>query len=298
MKKSLKKLLPNVFQTIRLAVRHLMFEMSNAFAQEYREAVRPIFLEIGERAELIGSSVLMVVDGRHFVLTAAHVAREASNGTLLLGGTADMYNLPRFLHTVPSDDGKDLYDLAFAELDAERVAGLGKSRFLTPDEVDVDDLAAAGRIYSFIGWPNRTQNLDIVRSHFNPVATVFTGLHLTQHDYPKVFLAGQGAAQISPEIHVAVCFDSTKVVTTRGKAAIGHQHGISGGGLWRRQDPRDPTNDKLVAIVLGAQTKGTRAAYGTRIAFAFEMLRQQFPELDAHLPSTSYGQIVARLHED
>ena len=268
----------------RTLVRYTLFTTAARFGKEYRYAVRPILLERDGGAALIGSGILFQVGQRFFVFTAGHVAADSTNGTLLIGSVTATWHLPPFRGTAPDAGGKDPYDVAFTELPKELAEEFAGCRFLTPGETDVDDQLAPGGAYTFLGYPHRAQNLDPEREHFAPIGTIFTGRKLADRDYRRVSVPAKSQITALPDYHVAVLFDSTKVISFDGKRAIGHQHGISGGGLWRRDDLQRSSSPKLVGVILGAQTKGTRAALATRITVLFELLRHTYPDLDEFLP--------------
>jgi hypothetical protein len=279
-----KKNVPAWVKAVQGVVRGTLFSTADVFGKLYGHSVRPILLERNEAAELVGSGILFQAGQRHFVLTAGHVAAEGVNGTLLIGSASETWHLPPFKRTIAGEDGKDPYDLAFAELPGDLAQEFTGCRFLRPEDTDVDDRIAAGRFYTFLGFPHRAQNLDYTGNRFSPTGTVFTGLELSEKDYARVSVPAPSQITASPDIHVAVSFDSTKVMSPAGKRAIGHQHGISGGGLWRRDDLAGQGSYKLVGVVLGAQTSGTRAACATRIAVMFELLRAAYPDVDDALP--------------
>lgn len=274
-------------RAIRDLVRQKLFQSADVFGKAYGYAVRPIFLERNGRAELFGSGVLFRAGTRSFVFTAAHVAAEAANGNLLIGSVTEVWHLPNFVSTRPDANGRDVFDVAVVELPEDLAIEFAGCRFVTPEEIDVDDRLSAGRHYSYFGFPHRAQKFDSARGHFSLTATLFTGVKLAERDYAKISVPARVQITASPEIHIAVSFDSTKVMSLTGKRAIGHQHGISGCGLWRRDDLTEGGSYNLVGIILGAQTKGTRAVCATRISVLVEMLRAIRPDLDEHLPRST-----------
>lgn len=275
------------------ASRELMRERGSILANSYLPCVRPIGIEYeNERAELIGSAVLVTIAGRRFVLTAGHVADWADKGALMTGGREQFWMLPPLrTNAPPGKRTDDPFDIAVGELDPETAAGLGDVRFLELNDIDLESHVPSVPFYTVIGYPVIEQRLDAAKNHFNPAATVFSNVALAHADYPKLW-----KGIFTPAANLALRFDTSKVVTKDGIRALKDQQGLSGGGVFRFESLVDPTaRDRLVGITIYAQTKtGTRALVATRVNFFLAAILHIHPELAPHVPISTTLRVRVR----
>lgn len=267
-----------------------MQERANALGRQYLNAVLPIGIQYDEeRAELIGSAVLLRIGDRPFVITAGHVADWSERGELMIGGRESFWMLPPLRSSDhPGDRQKDPYDIAFAELGSETAAGLGDVRFLESHELDVNSHAAAVPFYTAIGYPVIHQNYDASRQHFNPLATVFSDVALPGDAFRRI-----STGLFTAAANVAINFNQQKVV-----AGDGLLRGLSGGGLWRFESLVDPTaSDVLVRITIHAHHHGTKALVATRINAFLAAILHVYPELASHIPASETISVNVRTAE-
>lgn len=121
-----------------------------------QETVCPIYgIDNRDRPQLLGSSVLLRVTTRSFLLTAAHVLDEnKKKTTLYVGGADTLVELTGSSHRVASstpDRGNDTLDFGIVDISDTPSVQWSRYRFLTPDDLDVDDIPKEHTLYAFVG---------------------------------------------------------------------------------------------------------------------------------------------------
>ena len=203
-------------------------------ADEFLSAVRPIYVvPRGQDAPIaIGSSTLLKVNDASFLLTAAHVADEAKEGALLVGGSVER-SLVRlegqfFSTTAPAGvREKDHYDFSFLRLSTEQVAALGSDvRFIAHTDVSQNRGTLPGRRFLMLGYPVSKNKKSVSRPKraIKPALSSYQGFHLEAPDLlKKLGLSGVDHLTIKHEARSAL-FDGTTDNSI-------HPRGNSGGPL-------------------------------------------------------------------
>ncbi len=216
-----------------------------------------------------GSGVLLTVDNRFFVVTAAHVLAKHSHNTFVVLPDAEL-TLGGLLHSTPPAT----VDLSVLELtDAGQIAHLQREHsFLT-----LADLCTRQKhdndLYLLVGYPATKTKVYNAAIHAKP--------------YP---LQAQAAADfnfaaegLQRATHLVL--DATGEVV---KVANPNPHkapdleGVSGGGVWHNGNylMGDPAQEKrLVGIIIEQRTHGRggrRSLVVTRTAVLLEFMRQSF----------------------
>ncbi|TWB45814.1 hypothetical protein [Nitrospirillum pindoramense] len=138
-------------------------DISEAARAKFRDAIRPIY-GINDKGDPdhIGSSILIFLDGKHYLLTAAHVIDHNQRTSLYLG--ADGFTELEFevlMTSKPEDDRtKDHNDFAIAELNHTYVSKLSTAKFITENEINFSDDASESRLYACIGFPNSKNKIS------------------------------------------------------------------------------------------------------------------------------------------
>ena len=250
-------------------------------------AVRPIFQEDHRhRLELVGSSVLLKAAERAFVITAAHVWDWREKGPLFIGSRNDLIELKgRSKWTQPPNAGKridDRIDLAFIEPTEGIVKHLSDCRFLTPDEIDVDDVAipvlGIGSNYLVIGYPETRVDSRPPWTKVIPNPFFYGTFPVNEGEYQQF-----GIQEYS---HVLLEYDRDTNQTIHGTRTGPDPHGVSGGGLWRFDSilEDNPASDRLVGIMIEYH-EGPRRMIATRIGLVVEAMKSLYPEIALALPT-------------
>lgn len=217
-----------------------------------------------------GSGVLLTLDNRFFVVTAAHVlVKNLSNTFVLLADTKATLAGPLY-HTPGTKD--DRIDLAALELtDATQLAQLQQEyHFLTLEDISTSQ-THANDLYLLVGYPARKTKVYDGAIHAKPYplqAQVATGF-----DYAKYGIqwathivldaSGDVVSATSPNPHKRPILE-----------------GMSGGGLWHNGNYLlgDPAREKrLVGIVTEeVAERGRKTLLVTRITVLLEAMRLRF----------------------
>lgn len=250
------------------------------------------------RRYVVGSGVLVQIDESGFLITAAHVLDEQQrvhtnievpgrNALLPVGGQALKTPLPS---SGRRED--DLIDIGILPLQQNLVDELlAHFDFLTVQQLDPSDAPGTQTLYTFVGYPGS--------QHEGPrggVLTIepvrYTSGPLHPDKYPKGFQL---------ETHASIDFDAKRMVArTERVQTPPDPHGISGGGVFRvgtwEEIIAGTNTEHLVAVAIEMR-KQKGCLLGTRIAIPLEMIRAQFPQLSASIPTSRYLRVSAVTRE-
>jgi hypothetical protein len=125
---------------------------------DYKTSVRPIYGLLDDRCLThIGSCLLLDVDGKRVVSTAAHIADDLVVTPLFVGGLVGTHPVPlaaRFRATTPpgGDRRLDHLDCAYCEISAESAAALGSVEFLSESRISHNRVPPERRVYTAFGY--------------------------------------------------------------------------------------------------------------------------------------------------
>ena len=234
-----------------------------------------------EEPTATGSGVLLTLDNRYFMITAAHVIAENYNGIfvilpdveLVLGGT---------LHFTPIPEGKtredDKIDFAILELEPTTVGELKKSfTFLTIDDIELNHQATDLPYYFSLGYPATKTKKVWNKPEIKAIPYPYQTEHCKEFEFSKF--------GFQPTTHLALKFDG-KVTSTKNK--IIHNaptmNGISGSGQYYLYGFPKDIKPKLIGITIeGINFHNNQALIGTRIDLVTEFMRQR---LGVNVPTT------------
>ncbi|MGA2491468.1 MAG: hypothetical protein ABSF67_00805 [Roseiarcus sp.] len=154
----------------------------------FRDAVIPIYgANENGRPEHIGSAVLLKVNGRKVILTAAHVADENKVTTLYapgrpksperLGELIEIKDLFEATKAPQSDRARDRFDFAYCGLSDELSQAI-VGRFIDEHEVATSAVVEEGRLYTALGYPNskNSKHNPLTRS-VHPTLLPYSNVH-------------------------------------------------------------------------------------------------------------------------
>lgn len=180
-----------------------------------------------------GTGLLVAIDSKRYLVSAAHVFDQMENGVfLLLRGREDLplTNTP-IVTEAPHGNGRasDTLDLGFVRLTADEVAALPSESFLAlPHQVPQhSDTPKIG--YVLYGFRVRDQALDHKRRVYQTKGTRALLQACDESAYKKV--------GVSPGTHLLLEYDERKIRDSTSQGAPGSPKGMSGGGAWAF-DPR------------------------------------------------------------
>ena len=217
---------------------------------QLERAVCPIFTEkpYSGATEHIGSAVLIEIEGKLFLLTAAHITDRQEMETLLVPGVDGLISPHGYFAHVSVSKGKtrdnDRMDIAYYRLDDDIRSELDpKLKPMHREDMALFESLMQGDIYSFSGFPHRK-----TRIHGDTVETElfsYTGCVVDDETYREL--------GYDPGVHIVVKFDRKQSYLRYGPRNIPPlPHGVSGGGIfaWRKDfvDGGDPDDRRLVGI--------------------------------------------------
>lgn len=221
------------------------------------------------RFEALGSGVLLTIDNRYFVATAAHVVKGATSNTYVVLGDYEVRLAGQWCSTKPT-----VIDLAVLELsDAPQIAELQQAyQFLTLDDLSLRQKTLTGN-FLLVGYP--ATKTKVYGGAVHPKPYFLQAPEATDFD-----LASKG---LQRGAHLVL--NATGLVVS---APNPNPHktpdleGISGGGVWDtgnylRYDPAQ--EKKLVGIITEEVNSGRgrqRHLLVTRTAVLLEFMRQAF----------------------
>ena len=151
-----------MIQTLADLAQARIRECAPQAVEDFRRSVRPIYAAEGEdyvHLEHVGSCLLLEIDGRRILSTAAHIADWLTKNWKLcvlgLVGTHPIGIVGRVRATVPPMGIRqwDHLDCAFWEVPGEAVAAFGPVEFLGAPRLSKNRAPVAGRAYTAFGFP-------------------------------------------------------------------------------------------------------------------------------------------------
>lgn len=197
---------------------------------EVRKTVIPILGE-SRKAEpcAVGSGVLISMQGRNWIVTAAHVLDEVANGNLYLGGSDGLLDLQgEFFKTPMPPTGRkdDPFDVGYVCVDAISDYISKDFCFLPEFLIEGAHSTEEGRNYLFTGYPHKSVKIKKSTRKIKPQLHAF--------ESKGIALARYQAMGFDPNTHVAITFNAkrAKDAATGRIETPKDQSGTSGGGVW------------------------------------------------------------------
>jgi hypothetical protein len=195
-------------------------------------AVRPIYRNIGTRPDHLGTVTFVEVDGRDYILTAAHVVDHHEKHTLYIGHQR-LQDLTLTFRTTVAPDGdrlKDRWDFSFAQADpAWRENGI------VP--LNISNLPALEDrlLLTAVGYPNSAnRKINHQAAQIQPTQRRYASQRLPS-DHPIYDALG-----ISHDTHVAIRRNAKHALMDGKKVKAFEPRGISGGVFFALPDVHKP----------------------------------------------------------
>lgn len=213
------------------AVRAWIKERTDHAQNHFFPSVRPIYWATSTgTAEAVGSSFLLQVDGRRYLVTAAHVLDLNNDSTLYVAGNSALEMITGIAGVTKapaSGRSGDKYDFAFMELPEDFIGRLGADSFIDANDVTQNRGALDGRCFMSFGYPasrNKAKPISVTGTHVRAKAWAYSA---TVHTDAKVF----DAVGVSPENHLLLKFDKKSKTFTGETTSSITPNGASGGIL-------------------------------------------------------------------
>jgi hypothetical protein len=232
-----------------------------------RQFTYPLFgVDNRNPPDLYASSVLLEIDARAVLVTAAHAIFEITQagGQLHVGMSDAIAAVPPFV--VSSSDGRDPLDLAVLQLPVELL-----HHFRTPLAISSNSLVTAPHLRCIHGYPltknNRRKNVDEVERKFEyqpfTYAGASSGLDRTYVRYKK-----------DPDVHIALKYQKKSRTRAGNVGPSPNPRGISGGGLWQVPDIKTPGRFALEGIAIEFH-RFASVVFATRIDQVVSFIRSR-----------------------
>jgi hypothetical protein len=222
---------------------------------EVRQTVVPILGESrkGEPCA-VGSGVLVSLQGRNWIITAAHVLDEVANGNLYLGGSTDLLELQgEFFRTPmpPTGRNDDPIDVGYVCIDSlgDRISK--DFCFLPESLIEGNHSTEEERNYIFTGYPHKAVKIKGSTRKITP--------QLHSFESKGIALARYQGMGLDPNTHLAIPFNAkrAKDAATGRIETPKDQSGTSGGGVWIGvpQEGGGGMAPRLVGLVIEHRSK-------------------------------------------
>ena len=231
--------------------------------------------------EFLGSGVLLQVGSETFLATATHVFTQNKNQRIFCETNNRFEQLTGDLVGARADEGGE--DVAVMHLSISALDKIGDCYLALPCcFIEMNDVTNQNDDYLFTGFP---QNLQISRLDdlcLRSQRLAFAGKPSANRTYRK--------CQVTPTSHIVIDYTQQRVVNSEAEVLETSPvlHGMSGGGVWKcfQNDLEDlPPSLRLVGIIIEHHRRsGLNALVASRINFALETIRAEFPPLTEYIP--------------
>jgi hypothetical protein len=278
--------------------REIISEKISLIQNQLYQYVCPIF-DVNEKGELslYGSSVLLNIDTKYFLITAAHVIAPSKRNRQYLWGAdgavllSTLANSSIHITSSTTDDHKeDKVDLAHIQLVDDAPNILKEFSFLNLANFELNSLSSEIKTYIAIGYPHSQTK----RKYKKPILDQRYLSYLSSEASESVYKE----LDIPPQVYLALVYDQNRIIDLLGnyqKAVT--PFGISGGGIWAlpNEPPINNTSKmgKLVAIVLAHQALN-KVIWGIKIPVVLEMIRSFHPELNDKIPKSNLLNVIMK----
>jgi len=194
------------------------------------DAICPIFFKKtgNEKLEQIGSSVVVKIKDRLFLLTVAHITDFLNHGVLFIpttDGLSQLYgNYSPFKIPTGFRREHDKVDIAYFKLNEKLSSQIHPTiKYLERTDIHLTESLIENDIYTFSGYPvSKAKNED--KKYISEIFS-YTGYAASKSEYDKL--------GYDNSFHIVVHFNRKNSCTSEGiKQIPPHPKGISGGAVF------------------------------------------------------------------
>jgi hypothetical protein len=263
-----------LIDTIEERKREILYRVEN-FVKNTKKYICPIFgADKGGRPYLIGSSVLISLQGSRFIISAAHVFDENRETTLYLGGLKESSQIYSEVTKSVSHESRtnDKIDIAVMPIQSECLKMLSEYDFINEDQIIFDAICRNGMIYSFVGYPASKAKVNPINKNVKYSIYSYWGFTVKE-----TLLLELG---LSNATHIAIRFEKDKCTENdENKVVSPDTYGISGGAVWLNEDLNNHSSNSSVNKLAGIGIewrKDKKCLLGVSIGAALEVIRNQY----------------------
>jgi hypothetical protein len=199
--------------------------------QKYQWAVRPIYgiARPGVAPKHVGSSVLLSISGKKFLVTAGHVTDSAKITTLHVAGTKELIPLSFDAGLTTNPDiprSGDVYDFSVCVLSDIMQRDLGDVRYITEKEIYRSAPFGRNRLRMVMGYPTskNKRGIDNPRRYIGGTTWIYVSLPVNDTNTIEGIPDGD---------HLLVEFDHEKSLNPDGIGTHSiYPTGASGGAMF------------------------------------------------------------------
>ena len=148
----------NVVQPVKEFVRMKIDELTDAGAKKFYDSVRPLYGIAGSNSpNHIGTCILLSINQKKYLLTAAHVADHREDTALHVGVNNQLVEIDGNLTSTSKPSGgrdNDHYDFAWLELSPRFLKQAGHLEFITEEFISTGNVGTKNRLFLALGYPN------------------------------------------------------------------------------------------------------------------------------------------------
>lgn len=211
-------------------VRNKIDELNDAGAEQFYDSVPPIYGTDGSNPpHHIGTGILLSIQQKKYLLTAAHVMDHREVTTLRVGVNGKLLEIEGQLSSTTKPGGnrdKDHYDFAWLELSQRFLEEAGELTFITEESISPKNVGTKSRVFLALGYPtSKNKKVDRNNMTVTPMRLKYAS---TIKDKPKL-CAKLG---ISGTDHLFLDFSSKYSKLSDGERVSSiSPKGVSGGAL-------------------------------------------------------------------
>lgn len=215
--------------TIKEYTREWMDRAADAGAEQFIDAVRPVYgRDINDRSKHIGSCLFIEWQGRHYLVTAAHIVDWAENTELFVAVADDFKPIAEsFIITEKPEKGRDYdhYDFAWLELSDEILPGYRSFTYITPEMIVPRTYPQQRNLHLALGYPNSRNKTKAAGRPVEPHYLKYSATLTPAPDLCKEY-------GISSGTHLFLNHDNKRSKDSAGKIVNSYSPiGASGGAL-------------------------------------------------------------------
>lgn len=245
-------------------------------AEDIRKAQKYTFrflVRVGKSYKLYGNGVLVEIDSRHFILSAAHVLEERDDlwipvgDNLIIPGGKIKYS--NFIETRE----KDSVDIGIMELDSSTVSELKSYySFLPKDNILFPHVTNEKLLYTFLGYPKSFSKYSPIMESFHSRLFFHNNLPAPEQVYLKL--------NRNSNENIIIKYDRQSSLNIRKEMLTNGPdlYGMSGCGLWftNPSDSYKISEPKLIAIMTDWPTRDRSVVVGTKMSLFARAFNTEF----------------------
>jgi hypothetical protein len=244
--------------------------------QRVRQHTIPLVSENVDRDRMEGhaSAFLLSVGPASFLITAAHVADDASTHRIEFNSPPIVFESPDAAIVEPPNGNRDRdrIDIAVLRLTEQQIEAIKLGRgfqFLSVLDLDCDSPKDKGTRFTISGFPKSKYTHNRVKTTYKPTLMTYLGRSVSAQEYVKANLNRNESIVMRYNRKRARTNDTTRL------RLLFHPKAMSGGPVW--------FNNKVCGVLI-EYDEATARVIVTRIEVVVEIIRKRWPELSEHLP--------------